>query len=81
MTKLEQESLEMARTYWAAGGFSKSATVRVKNSACGYSVKIGTKAFSNHLPELWFCISDVDKLEKFGYNVEQARKDIEILSF
>ena len=80
MINFETEMMEMAKARLIAGNYSKSATVRVQSSACGYSVKIGTKAFSNHLPELWFCISDVEKLEKLGYNVEQARKDIEALN-
>ena len=80
MTKLEKESMEMAKAYLVAGHFSKSAKVRVRSSACGYSVKIGSKAFSNHLPEIWLCASDVEKLGKLGYNIEQAMKDIEALS-
>jgi len=80
MTQNEKEIMDMAEAYLVSGNFSRTATVRVKFSAYGYSVKIGSKAFSNHLPNIWDCISDVEILGLLGYDVEQAKKDIEALS-
>ena len=80
MTQNEKEIMEMAEAYLVSGNFSKTATVRVKFSAYGYSVKIGNKAFQNHIPSVWNCISDVERLGILGYSIEQAMADIEALS-
>jgi hypothetical protein len=80
MTQNEKEIMEMAEAYLVSGNFSRTAKVRVKFSAYGYSVKIGTKAFLNHVPHICDCISDVERLGLLGYNVEQANVDIEALS-
>lgn len=80
MTQNEKEIMEMAEAYLVSGNFSRTATVRVKSSAYGYSVKIGSKAFANHIPHVWDCISNVERLGLLGYNVEQANADIEALS-
>ncbi len=80
MTQNEKEIMEMAEAYLISGNFSKTATVRVKFTAYGYAVRIGTKSFRNNVPNVWDCISDVERLGELGYSIEQAMADIEALS-
>lgn len=80
MTQNEKEIMEMTEAYLVSGNFSRTATVRVKSSAYGYSVKIGSKALSNHIPHVCDCINDVEVLGLLGYNIEQANADIKALS-
>jgi len=79
MTQNEKEIMEMIEAYLVSGNFSKTATVRVRFTASGYSLKIGTKSFSSHVPHVWDCISDVERLGTLGYSIEQAMADIEAL--
>jgi len=74
-----EEIMRMIESRLVSGNFSRTATVRVKSSACGYSVKIGAKAFASHVLHVWDCISDVEGLGTIGYNIEQAMADIEAL--
>ena len=80
MTQNEKEIMEMVKNYLEQYNFPKTGKVRVRFSAYGYSVKIGNKAFSSHVPYVWDCISDVERLGTLGYSIEQAMADIEALS-
>jgi hypothetical protein len=80
MTNNEKEIMNMVETRLASGNFSRTATVRVRFSACGYSVKIGAKAFESHLLHVWDCVPEVERLGCLGYDIHQAMNDIETLS-
>ena len=80
MTQNEKEIREMVKNYLEQYNFPKTGKVRVKRNANGCSVKIGNKAFSSHVPTVWDCVSDVERLGTLGYSIEQAMADIEALS-
>ena len=58
-------------------GFNTKSKVSAKYGGYGWYIRVGNKTFSNHLASAVQVDQDLDILEKYGFNVKDARTSIE----